>query len=67
MSFLNMILAAYSKFFSGPTIELAYQNQNPVSFVTLVPKTIGLREEFVNPAGTSQTCICGFHVPKSVR
>ena len=22
--------------------------------------------EFVNPAGTSQTCICGFHVPKSL-
>ncbi|MBU4444566.1 IS1634 family transposase, partial [bacterium] len=41
------ILAADSKFFSGPTIELAYQNQNPLSFVTLVPKTIGLREELV--------------------
>jgi putative transposase len=22
--------------------------------------------EFVNPAGTSQTCICGFHVPKDL-
>ena len=22
--------------------------------------------EFVNPAGTSQTCICGFHVPKKL-
>ena len=22
--------------------------------------------EFVNPAGTSQTCICGFHVPKAL-
>ena len=50
----NTILAADSKFFSGPTIELAYQNQNPVSFVTLVPKTIGLREELVNHKGDFQ-------------
>lgn len=50
----NTILAADSKFFSGPTIELAYQNQNPLSFVTLVPKTIGLREELVNQKGEFQ-------------
>jgi transposase len=50
----NTILAADSKFFSGPTIELAYQNQNPISFVTLVPKTIGLREELVNQKGDFQ-------------
>jgi transposase len=50
----NTILAADSKFFSGPTIELAYQNQNPLSFVTLVPKTIGLREELVKQKGDFQ-------------
>jgi transposase len=50
----NTILAADSKFFSGPTIELAYQNKNPLSFVTLVPKTIGLREELVNQKGDFQ-------------
>lgn len=48
----NTILAADSKFFSGPTIELAYQNS--LSFVTLVPKTIGLRDELVKQNGDFQ-------------
>jgi transposase len=48
----NTILAADSKFFGGPTIELAYQNS--LSFVTLVPKTIGLREELVKQNGDFQ-------------
>jgi transposase len=49
----NTILAADSKFFSGPTIELAYQNC--LSFLTLVPKTIGLREELVKANGDFPT------------
>ncbi len=39
------MLAADSKFFAGPTLELAYQNHLP--FVTLVPNTVGLRDELV--------------------
>jgi len=43
------ILAADSKFFSGPTLDLAYQNN--LSFVTLVPKTVSLRNELVKENG----------------
>lgn len=43
------ILVADSKFFSGSTLELAYQENIP--FVTLVPKTVGLREELVKEEG----------------
>lgn len=43
------ILAADSKFFSAPTLELAYQNN--LSFVTLVPKTVGIRNELVKDDG----------------
>src|SRR3989337_2402375 len=43
------ILAADSKFFSCPTLDMAYQNK--LSFVTLVPKTVGLRDELVKDDG----------------
>ncbi len=46
------ILAADSKFFSAPTLDLAYQND--LSFVTLVPKTVGLRNELVEEEGNFQ-------------
>jgi len=45
----NSILAADSKFFAGPALDIAYQNN--LSFVTLVPKTVGLRDELVNEDG----------------
>jgi transposase len=45
----NSILAADSKFFSSTTLDLAYQND--LSFVTLVPKTVGLRDELVKEDG----------------
>ncbi len=48
------ILAADSKFFSGPTLELAYQDQNNLSFVALVPKTVGIRNELVKEDGDFQ-------------
>lgn len=43
------ILAADSKFFSGTTLDLAYQSN--LSFVTLVPKTVNLRNELVKQNG----------------
>lgn len=43
------ILAADSKFFAGPTLDMAYENN--LSFLTLVPKTVGLREELVRQDG----------------
>jgi transposase len=39
------MLVADSKFFAGQTLELAYQNHLP--FVTVVPDTVGLRDELV--------------------
>jgi len=46
------ILVADSKFFSGIILDLAYQNN--LSFVTLVPKTVGLRDELVKEIGDFQ-------------
>ncbi len=46
------ILAADSKFFSGTTLDMAYENN--LSFVTLVPKTVGLRDELVKEEGDFQ-------------
>ncbi|GFO96849.1 IS4 family transposase [groundwater metagenome] len=46
------MLAADSKFFAGPTLELAYQND--LKFVTLVPNTVGLRDELVREEGNFQ-------------
>ncbi len=46
------ILVADSKFFSGITLDLAYQNR--LSFVTLVPKTVGLRDKLVKESGDFQ-------------
>ena len=45
----NSILAADSKFFCSTTLDMAYQNN--LSFVTLVPKTVGLREDLVKEDG----------------
>jgi transposase len=45
----SSILAADSKFFSAATLDLAYQNN--LSFVTLVPKTVKLRDELVKQDG----------------
>jgi len=45
----NSILAADSKFFCGTTLDMAYQNN--LSFVTLVPKTVGLRDDLVKEDG----------------
>lgn len=45
----SSILAADSKFFSGSTLDLAYENN--LSFVTLVPKTVSLRDELVKQDG----------------
>ncbi|CAG1002347.1 hypothetical protein METP2_03378 [Methanosarcinales archaeon] len=46
------ILAADSKFFSGTTLDMAYENN--LSFVTLVPKTVGLRDDLVKEDGDFQ-------------
>lgn len=46
------ILVADSKFFSGITLDLAYQNN--LSFVTMVPKTVGIRSELVKEDGDFQ-------------
>ena len=43
------MLVADSKFFAGQTLELAYLNHLP--FVTLVPDTVGLRDELVREEG----------------
>jgi transposase len=43
------ILAADSKFFAGPTLHMAYENN--LSFVTLVPKTVSHRDELVKEEG----------------
>jgi transposase len=45
----NSTLAADSKFFSGSTLDLAYENN--LSFVTMVPKTVSLRDELVKQDG----------------
>lgn len=45
----SSILAADSKFFSGTTLDLAYQNN--ISFISLVPKTVSLRDELVKEDG----------------
>jgi transposase len=43
------MLVADSKFFASQTLELAYQNHLP--FVTVVPDTVGLRNELVRGDG----------------
>jgi transposase len=48
------ILVADSKFFAGSTLDMAYDNKNNLSFVTLVPKTVGLRDELVKEDGDFQ-------------
>jgi transposase len=48
------ILVADSKFFSGSTLDMAYDNKNNLSFVTLVPKSVGLRDELVKQDGDFQ-------------
>jgi transposase len=42
-------MVADSKFFSGPTLDMAYLNN--LSFITLVPRTVGLRDELVKEDG----------------
>ena len=37
-----------------------------MNFTKTKAECAGKIVEFVNPAGTSQTCICGFHVPKDL-